>query len=93
MLFRLLLGVDALVGAVVLWFFLLGLEDGGVSELNITLWVIVFLGLAAVMFGGLVLRARGRDAAAKLLLGLLAVPALLVGLFFLVMVLLDPRWN
>lgn len=93
MLFRLLLGVDALVGAVVLWFFLLGLEDGSVSEFNITLWLIIFFGLGAVMLGGLVLRSHGRDAAAKLLLGVLAVPALLVGLFFLLLILLNPRWN
>jgi hypothetical protein len=57
------------------------------------LWLIILFGLGAVMFSGLVLRARGRDGAAKLLLGVLAVPAVLVGLFFLLLILLNPRWN
>lgn len=93
MFFRLLLGVDALVGAVFVWFFLLGLDDGSVSEFNIVLWLIILFGLAGLMFGGLLLRAWGRDGAAKLLLAVLAVPALLVGLFFLLLILLNPRWN
>jgi hypothetical protein len=93
MVFRLLLGIDALVGAVIVWFFLLGLDDGGVSESNIALWLIILFGLGGVMLGGLVLRAQGRDGAARLLLGVIAGPALLVGLFFLLLILLNPRWN
>lgn len=93
MLFRLLLGVDAAVTGLVLWFFLVGLEDGSVSEFNIAAWLLLLGAAGAVMLGGLVLHDRGRERGAKWLLGLLAVPALLLAAFFGALILANPRWN
>ena len=91
--FWILLTVDALVAAIFLYFFLIGIADGTVSSFNIILWLGIIGGLGAVLGGGFFLRRSGRNVAAMCLLALVAVPALLSALGLVVILLSNPRWN
>lgn len=93
MLFRLLFGLDGLAALVVLYFFVAGLADGSVSSFNIELWLGLLLGGAAVIGGGVALRAAGRRRLANAVLALLAVPVALYLLFFAVVILSGESWN
>lgn len=92
-LFWILWTIDAVVTCIVLYFFFIGLKDGSVSSFNSMLWLGLLLALAAVMLGSLLLKSWGKLMAAKALLSLLAVPALLFGLFMLVVILSGEKWN
>lgn len=85
--------IDAVIALIALYFFFIGLADGSVSSFNIGLWLLVLLGLAIVVGGGLWLRSAGRSGLAMVLLLILAVPGVLVGLFFVVLLIAAPRWN
>ena len=93
MVFRLLLGLDGLAALVVLYFFAAGLADGSVSSFNIELWLGLLLAVAAVIGGGVALRAAGRPRLAGAALALLAVPVALYVLFFAVVILSGESWN
>jgi hypothetical protein len=41
MLFRLLWAIDALVAAILAYFFFVGIADGSVSSFNIGLWLLI----------------------------------------------------
>jgi hypothetical protein len=86
-------GVDAVVTAVALWFFVAGLGDGSVSSFNAGIWLVLLAALAAVSGGSLWLRAAGRRGLALALALLLAVPGALAGLLLLVLLVAQPRWN
>jgi hypothetical protein len=92
-LYRLLLGIDALVAAVIVYFFFEGLADGTVSSSNMGLWMATLAAPAVVLGGGLALNARGRRGLAVALLAVLAAPGLLFGLFVLAMIVLQPDWR
>lgn len=92
-LYRLLLGIDALVAAVVVYFLLEGLADGSVSSFNMGLWMATLGALAAILGGGLALNANGRRGLAVALLAVLAAPGLLYGLFVLALIALQPNWR
>jgi len=85
--------IDAIIAAIVVFFFLWGLADGSVSAFNMGLWVLILGGLAVVMGGSLWLRSIGRAGLGTALLWVLAVPGLIVGLFFLILIVGNPRWN
>ena len=91
--FWILWGFDALIAAVVLFFFFWGLADGTVSSFNAGLWTLMLLGVGGVVGGGWLLRARGKPRQATGLLLLLAIPGFLCLLFFLAVLILHPRWN
>ena len=91
--FWILWGWDALIAAVVVFFFLWGLSDGTVSSFNIALWLGILAALAAVVIGSLALRSSGRMKAAVLLLLGLAVPGVLVALFFGALIVLNPDYK
>src|SRR5262245_17838868 len=55
-LFWTLFSIDAVVAAIVLFFFFAGLGDGTVSSYNIVLWLAILGVLAAVIGGGLLLK-------------------------------------
>lgn len=93
MIFWLLWGFDALIGAVIVYFFVSGLAKGSVSSFNMGLWLALLLGLAGILGGGLALRAAGRASVAIPLLLLLAVPAVLAGVLLVAALILKPRWN
>lgn len=86
-------GIDAVIALLFLGFFFVGIADGSVSSFNIGLWVVILVALGALLWGGTALRAAGRARFATRLLMLLAVPGVLVGLLFLVMIVANPRWN
>ena len=51
--------VDAVIAAVAVFFFFVGLADGSVSSFNIVLWMVLLLAVAVVVGGSLSL---GRSA-------------------------------
>jgi hypothetical protein len=91
--FWILWGFDALAAAVMLYFFFVGLWDGSVSFSNIGLWMVILLVLGGVLGGSILLRHVGYSVAAWIFLVLLALPGLLGGLFFLLAIILHPKWN
>jgi hypothetical protein len=93
MLVRTLLGIDLLVALVVVYFFVIGLADGSVSSFNMSLWLGLLAAVAAAVGGGWLLNANGRRGAAIAALSILAVPGILYGLFVLLIVIAQPRWN
>ena len=86
-------GIDAVIAAIAVFFFLWGLADGSVSSFNSGLWTILLGGLAALVGGTLWLKSNGRPKVATMLAWVLAAPGLLVGLFFLLLIVANPRWN
>ena len=46
--FWILWGIDAIVGAIAVAFFFIGIADGSVSSFNIALWLVILAALAAV---------------------------------------------
>jgi hypothetical protein len=91
--FRILLGLDIVAAAIVVYFFLIGLVDGSVSSFNMGLWLAILLGVGAVIGGGIALRRNGYVKLANLVLLVLAIPAFFYGLFILVVVFSGARWN
>lgn len=86
-------GVAALVTGVAVWFFLAGLADGTVSSFNAGLWAVILLGTVGVTAGSLLLKKSGRPGQGALLALVLALPGLLAGLFLLLVLITQPRWN
>lgn len=87
------LTINAIALAVILFFFMWGLSDGTVSSFNILLWL-AMLGIpSATLLGGWVQWGKGNHAFAILLLLLPSVPALLFGLFFLVLIVASPDFR
>lgn len=78
-------GIDALITLVLVFFFFVGLSDGTVSSYNIIVWLVILIGLAALLLGGHWLFTHQYIIAATLLMALLAVPGILYGLFMLLM--------
>jgi hypothetical protein len=91
--FRVLLAIDILIAAVVLYFFAAGVADGSISSFNIYLWMEILACVAAVMIGGLMLKAYGRNHLANVVLMIMALPGVGYVLFFLVLIISHPRWN
>lgn len=90
---RILLGIAWLTLGVILFFFLWGLSDGTVGAFNILPW----LGLVAVpslmLWAARALRAKGRHGAATAVLGVMAVPAVLVGVVILIFIIAPPSFH
>ncbi len=84
-LFWILWGIDALVAFILVFFFFVGLGDGTVSSGNSMLWLVLLMGMGALLLGGYWLFTHQYPIAATILVALLAVPSLLYGLFMLLM--------
>ena len=91
--YRILFGVVAATAAIFAFFFVWGLSDATVSGDNIGLWLVMLGVPAAVLFLGYRLAAAGQRIAASVVLALVAIPATLTGLFFLLLILLMPDWK
>ncbi len=91
--FKILWGIDALTALIFVVFFIIGIADGTVSSFNIMLWLLILGILAAVLIGSLWLQRAGRSRFANSLALALAVPSTLTGLFFLLLIVLHPKWN
>ncbi len=74
-------GIDALIALTLVFFFFVGLGDDTVSSYNIIIWLILLVGMAALLLGGYWLFAHQHTIAATILMALLAVPSLCYGLF------------
>ncbi len=93
MFFRILLGIDAIAAAIILYFFVVGLGDGSISDFNMHLWLGILAALGVVIGGGVALNAKGNRRAANAVLLILAIPTALYGLFVLSLIVFQPRWN
>jgi len=91
--FWILWGIDALVALGFVYFFMVGLADGSVSSFNIVLWLGILGALAAILGGAFWLKWAGHVWPAIGVLLVLAIPAILALLFFLVVMISNPRWN
>lgn len=91
--FWILWGIDAVLSLVVLYFFFVGLADGSVSSYNMGLWLMILIGIGAIMLGSLWLKSNQYLIVAKIVLSILALPGVLYGLFMLIIILTKPRWN
>lgn len=91
--YRVAFAIAAVVAAVVVYFFLIGLADGSVSSFNMGLWLALLGITGGVLFGGHRLASHGHRMWAILVLSVLAVPALLYGFFILVAILAGESWN
>jgi hypothetical protein len=91
--FKALFTIDLLIAGIVVYFFFAGLADGSVSSFNMTLWLTILAGLAAILAAGYAFRFAGRGALANLVLLVLAVPGALYAFFLVVVVLSGARWN
>jgi len=92
-LFKTLLAIDILTSLVIGGFFFFGLADGSVSFDNIPLWVGILFAVTAIVAGGLAFHSAAKTIFANLTLALLAVPAVLYGLFIVVFVVSGSTWN
>jgi hypothetical protein len=93
MFFWILWGFDALIALVFVMFFIWGLADGSVSSFNILLWLGILAALGGILGGSSWLRNAGRQRAAKAVLMTLAFPGAMAVLFFLIVLIAQPRWN
>jgi hypothetical protein len=91
--FWVLWSIDALVAAVALYFFVVGLADGSVSSFTAGLWAIILLGIAGIIGGSILLRSAGQRVLSIILLLVLAIPAAIFGLFILLIVISKPNWH
>lgn len=91
--YRVLWWFDAVIAAIFVGFFFVGLADGSVSSFNMALWVGILLGLGAILYGSRALHQAGQQKTALIILWLLAVPGILGALFFLILIIAQPRWN
>ena len=91
--FWILGSIDALIGVIVLISFFWGLVDGSVSSFNIGIWMAILVALSVILGGGLYLKARGHLIFAIVLLSVLAIPGLLCGLFFFLILFSGTSWN
>ena len=85
--------IDALVAAVALYLFFSLAAGGRVGSFNILPWSAILAALAAVMGGSVWLRSAGQHVVAIVLLLGLAIPATLVGLFFVLLLILHPNFH
>lgn len=92
-LFWTLFSIDGAIALIVLFFFFAGLGDGSVSSFNMTLWLAILGGLAAILGGGWLFKSKGHPYLACAVLLIPAVPGLLYAVFILSVIILQPRWN
>jgi len=93
MLFWVLWGIDVIVAAIFIYFFVIGLIDGSVSSFNLGLWLVILTALAALLLGSYMLWASGKVRIASVLLGILAAPGILAAILSLMVIISPPNWN
>lgn len=93
MFFWIVWGIGAAVGLVALYIFVSGLGNGTVSSFNLGLWLVLLLLVVGVLAGSQWARLAGHGGLAVAIALILAVPAVLYLLFFLLVVASGERWN
>ena len=84
---------SVVTNAVAIVFFVVGVGDGSVASFNIVRWVALLAGAGLSLWAGRSLRARGRFGPAIAALSVSALPALVGGVFLLLLLVTQPRWN
>ncbi|MDF2190306.1 hypothetical protein [Paraflavitalea sp. CAU 1676] len=92
-LFWIMWAVDAVAALVILYFFVIGLGDNTVSDYNAGLWMTILGVLTIVLTGGLWLQSHQYPVAAKLLLLVIFVPAMLYLAYILMVLFRGGRWQ
>jgi hypothetical protein len=85
--------IDAIASMVIVYFFFIGILDGTVSQRNAGMWGLLLLAVAAVTAGSIYFYRRGQMKTAWILLSLMAIPAILMFIFMLIVIFGDVRWN
>ena len=85
--------ISAIVAAVFVVFFFIGLADGTVSSFNILLWIGILALVGGCVGGSLWLRGKGHTVPSMVLAWVLAVPGLLGVLLMVILIIAPPRWN
>ena len=91
--FKIIYGVDVVVTLIFIYFFFAGIADGTVSGSNITLWLFILAALTGILGGSIWLRSHNHSAVAYIILLVLAIPAVLFGLYMGLAILNKERWN
>lgn len=91
--FKLLWCIDAIAALIIFWFFIKGLNDGSVSSFNIKLWLLILVAVGTILVTSILLKQQGYHKAAIGTTLILAVPALIYGLFILVVITNKGKWN
>jgi hypothetical protein len=78
---------------VALYFFFSLAAGGRVGSFNILPWLAILAALAAVVGGSVWLRSAGQHVVAIVLLLGLAIPVILLGLLFLLLLILHPNFH
>jgi len=91
--FWILWGIDALICAIVVVFFLLGLADGSVSSFNTGIWIAILAALVVIIAGSLWLKVVGHPVFGTAFLLALGIPGILYGLFIFMAIITKSRWN
>jgi hypothetical protein len=92
-LFWIFWGIDALICVIALVYFFLGLANGSVASFNIGIWMAGLAALTVIIVGSLLLKKHGHPIFGIVLLLVLAIPALLYGLFVFLFVVTGTTWN
>ena len=93
MIYKLFLVANFVALAIAAAFFIIGLSDGSVSSFNIAVWTMLLVGLSGVLLVGKQLKLKGKSHFATSILGITAIPTILGGLFMLIVLVTQPRWN
>jgi len=91
-LFKIFWGIDLLICAIAIVFFVLGLADGSVSSFNIGIWATAFAAIAIIIAGGHWLKKAGYLVLATLLLFVLAFPGIICVIVLLTLILTDTKF-
>jgi hypothetical protein len=93
MICKLFLVADLIALMTAMTFFAIGLTDGSVGSFNIVIWAALMTFLGGILWIGRRLRSNDRTRLATAVLGIVAIPTLLGGLFMLIVLIAQPRWN
>jgi hypothetical protein len=91
--YYILLTINLILAAVLLFFFVWGLSDGTVSSFNGLLWLVMLAVPGALLAGGWLAWTNGNRVLAIVLLLVPAIPAALMALFFLMIIIIAPDWK
>ena len=86
-------GIDALMGAIAVVFFFIGLADESVNADNIGIWMTAMAAMAVIIGGGLWLKKAGHMVLGLLILLVLAIPSFLSGSFLFLFVVSGTQWR
>lgn len=91
--YRILLAIDAIAGAILFLFFAWGLSDGTVSSFNMHIWLAMLVVVGLILWGGLHFGARRQFLPAVGILSLLAAPCALAALLLIALMIAQPNWH